>query len=252
MTIRAIIFDLGHTVWDIRRDEAALVHAYVEMRETLAQRLGRDDLPDAAALQRSVRDVLREYIGTYEDDDELSQPATHTFVDQAFRTLGLELPQPILLEITGPLFATEIAGLVCSDGTCEAIAALEDDGYTIGCVTNTLAGAPAIREMLRRFDIERHLQSVVVSAEEGWRKPHPSLFEKALGELGVAPEEAVFVGDSPVHDIAGAQAVGMRAVLTQQYVARPFEPFGVAPDAVIGHVRELAQVIGRLEAMVAR
>ena len=54
--------------------------------------------------------------------------------------------------------------------------------------------------------MERLMRSVVVSAEEGWRKPHRSLFEKALRELASVPEEAVFVGDSPTHDIAGAQA----------------------------------------------
>jgi len=249
LTIRAVIFDLGHTIWDIRRDEATLARAYVEMRKTLAQRTRRDDLPDAARLQRAVRDVLRGYVETYENSDDLSQPATYTFVDEAFRTLALELPEAVLIEITGPLFATEIDGLVCKDGTCEAIGALADDGYSIGCVTNTLAGGPAIREMLRRFELESLMRSVVVSAEEGWRKPHRSLFDKALREVDVAPDEAVFVGDSPTHDIAGAQAAGMRAVLTQQYVARPWEPFGVMPDATIRHVRELAEVIRRLDAV---
>src|SRR5207248_912593 len=116
LTIRAVIFDLGHTIWDIRRDEATLARAYVEMRKTLAQRTRRDDLPDAARLQRAVRDVLRGYVETYENSDDLSQPATHTFVDEAFRTLALELPEAVLIEITGPLFATEIDGLVCKDG----------------------------------------------------------------------------------------------------------------------------------------
>lgn len=92
--------------------------------------------------------------------------------------------------------------------------------------------------------------SVVVSAEEGWRKPHRSLFEKAARELEVAPGECVFVGDSPLHDVAGAKAAGMFGVLTQQYVARPSEGFEPAPDAIIGHLRELADVIARLEAAV--
>jgi len=92
------------------------------------------------------------------------------------------------------------------------------------------------------FDSMFHL------TDEGWRKPHASLFEKALRETGAAPNEAVFVGDSPLHDIGGAKAVGMWAVLTQQYVARPYEGFDPQPDAVITHVRELQAVIQGLGA----
>jgi hypothetical protein len=50
LTIRAVILDLGHTVWDIRRDDATLARAYAGVRETLAVRLRRDDLPAAATL----------------------------------------------------------------------------------------------------------------------------------------------------------------------------------------------------------
>jgi putative hydrolase of the HAD superfamily len=93
------------------------------------------------------------------------------------------------------------------------------------------------------------MRSVVVSADEGWRKPHASLFEKALRELDATPSETVFVGDSPVHDIAGAKALGIFAVLTQQYKARPYEQFDPQPDAVITHLRELREVIAKLESM---
>jgi FMN phosphatase YigB (HAD superfamily) len=93
--------------------------------------------------------------------------------------------------------------------------------------------------------------AVIVSSEEGWRKPHPSLFYKALDELAVTPSEAVFVGDSPWHDIAGAKAVGMRAVLTRQYATRQADSGLPRPDAIIGHIRELAGVIEHLRALSA-
>jgi putative hydrolase of the HAD superfamily len=96
--------------------------------------------------------------------------------------------------------------------------------------------------MLRAHGFEGLMQSVVVSSEEGWRKPHASLFEKALRECEVPAQQAVFVGDSPFHDVGGAQAVGMRAVLTTQYATRPTEGMPVA-DATITHVRELQAVI---------
>ena len=60
-----------------------------------------------------------------------------------------------------------------------------------------------------------------------------------------APEEAVFVGDSPYHDIGGAKAVGMAAVHTTQYVTRPGVPGTPPPDATIAHLREVSPLIKR-------
>ena len=41
-------------------------------------------------------------------------------------------------------------------------------------------------------------------------KPHPSIFEAALEQAGVAAAEALMVGDSLKADIEGALATGMR------------------------------------------
>ncbi|MEX0749974.1 MAG: HAD family hydrolase [Dehalococcoidia bacterium] len=247
MTIRAVIFDLGHTLWDIGHPGTSLERAYADMRSTLCARLERDDLPEAAAFQRAVYDVLVASSKTYfSDGPNLDQPPSHVWIDRGCRAIGVELEEALLREITPPLFATERDSLICGDGTLDAVQALSDAGYAIGCVTNTLADTATIRAMLRKHGFEDVMRSVVVSADEGWRKPHASLFEKALRETGVAAQEAVFVGDSPLHDIGGAKAVGMWAVLTRQYVARPYEGFEPQPDAVIDHVRELGDVLQRL------
>ena len=243
--IRAIIFDLGHTIWDILPDDGGLARAYATARATLAERLGRADLPSAEALQRAVADVLRESAPMYfMEAPSLEQPPSDAWVDQGFRRLGLELDAELVRAITPPLFATEIDRLHCADGTIEAVRNLHDAGYTLGCVTNTLADTATIRAMLRRDGIEDVMRSVVVSADEGWRKPHRSLFEKALRETCAAAHEAVFIGDSPWHDVGGAQAVGMRTVLTRQYVTRPTEGMP-EPDAVISHLRELREFVER-------
>lgn len=244
MTIRGVIFDLGHTLWDIGPQRGGLERAYEQMRATLVERLGGDDVPAAAALQAAVRDVLRANAETYfMDAGRLDQPPSWRWIDEGCRVLGLNVDRALLLEVTPPLFATETEALICHDGTREALVGLRDDGYRLGCVTNTLADTPAIRTMLRIHGMEELMGSVVVSADEGWRKPHRSLFEKAMRELDVGVAEAVFVGDSPPHDIAGAKAVGMRAVLTRQYVSRPIEGFEPQPDGIIGHMRELRDVI---------
>lgn len=54
---------------------------------------------------------------------------------------------------------------------------------------------------------------VVASAVVGADKPAPIVFERALELCGCTPAEALHVGDSPVADVQGARALGMRAVL---------------------------------------
>ncbi len=249
MTIRAVIFDLGHTVWDITPQPEALAQAYVDFRALLAERASRTNLPAAAELQRSVRDVLVEASKTYVADGAgLREPPPHEWVREACARLDVvDLDDRLLRELTPPLFATEIHGLVVSGGTREAIAELAGAGYLLGCITNTLADTASIRAMLRKHELEEMMTSVVVSTEEGWRKPHPSLFEKAMRELGAAPGECVFVGDSPIHDIGGARSAGMLAVLTRQYVTRPQPQGAPAPDAVIDHLRELQGLLSRFD-----
>ena len=60
-----------------------------------------------------------------------------------------------------------------------------------------------------------HVGVTVDSAVVGFEKPDPRIFQAALTALGVAPGEAVFVGDSPSRDMAGARGLGMPHVLVR-------------------------------------
>jgi putative hydrolase of the HAD superfamily len=264
VAIRAVIFDLGHTLWDFRgrpladddgadaverAARATLARAYEDLRATLCARLGRDDLPAADEFQRAVRDVLIEAAPTYfSDGPSLEQPPSHVWIDRGCRALGVELELELLREITPAVFATERERLYCAEGALEALTELHEAGYLLGCITNTLADTPTIRRMLRKHGFEPLMRTVVVSADEGWRKPHRSLFEKALRELDVAAHEAVFVGDSPTLDVAGAKAVGMWAVLTTQYATREYGEDDPQADGVIDDLRQLRGVVERLAA----
>jgi putative hydrolase of the HAD superfamily len=121
---------------------------------------------------------------------------------------------------------------------------LKERGLKLGVVSNTYQRGAVLGDQLTEAGAARYIDVAVFSSEMGLRKPHPSLFEMPLAELGVAPEEAVFVGDSPEADIQGAQAVGMRAVLTRQYRQESVE--GVTPDCIIWRLPELIEYIDSL------
>ena len=60
------------------------------------------------------------------------------------------------------------------------------------------------------------LDPIVISYRVGKEKPHRMIFETALEEAGVAPEAALMVGDDYEADVAGAHALGMKAVLIRR------------------------------------
>ena len=77
--------------------------------------------------------------------------------------------------------------------------------------------------------------AMAVSVEVGYLKPHRAMFEHALTGLGVNAAEAVMVGNSLAEDVAGAQALGIRAV----WRVSPPDAENIVPELSIFDVRAL-------------
>lgn len=118
---------------------------------------------------------------------------------------------------------------------------------------------PALRKLRQRFELavlsdadddfllanmrRNNLQFGTVVSSEGVRayKPHSSIFESACERLGVSPGQAVYVGDTPWNDIAGARNAGLRPVWINRHgVAWPDEI--APPDGEIASLAELADL----------
>jgi len=121
------------------------------------------------------------------------------------------------------------------------LSALRADGLRIGMLSNTHWPRAFHEHFLERDGLVDLIDARLYTSEMPFQKPHPSAFEAAAGALGVAPAEAVFVGDRPWDDISGAQSVGMRTVLRPN----PFAPdvAGIEPDARIRRLPELADLV---------
>ncbi len=89
--------------------------------------------------------------------------------------------------------------------------ALRSRGLKLGLLSNTSRDLDAFVAHHRLA-----VDAVLTSHAHGKTKPHETIFRALLGKLGVAPGEAVMVGDQLEDDIAGARAVGMRAVLVDR------------------------------------
>jgi 2-haloalkanoic acid dehalogenase type II len=91
---------------------------------------------------------------------------------------------------------------------------------------------------LEVIGLSHHFQVSLAAARFGALKPDPGIFRAACDALGVAPADAVYVGDDLALDVAGAQAAGMRAVWMNRHGGAL--PDGAAvPDAVCATLDEL-------------
>jgi putative hydrolase of the HAD superfamily len=112
--------------------------------------------------------------------------------------------------------------------------------YKLGLVSN-FTYTPVIYAGIRKMGINQFFNAVLVSEEVGWRKPNIKIFEEALRRLDATAEETVYVGDSPLEDIKGAKAAGMKTVFipSQFYSMKDLYGSQQKPDIVMKDTREL-------------
>lgn len=96
---------------------------------------------------------------------------------------------------------------------------------------------------LQRQPLAAYFPVAIAAGELLAPKPDPKPFLTALDRLGVAPEQALHVGDSWEEDVLPAQQLGMRAVWVSESEDRAL------PERVerIAHVRELSGLLAWLE-----
>ena len=90
----------------------------------------------------------------------------------------------------------------------------------IGLISNSHR---SMDEFIDHFCLQGMVAAAVSSADHGYLKPHPSIFEAALSQAQVDARAGLMVGDSVAHDVEGARRVGMRGVLLHRGSGPPPE-----------------------------
>ena len=99
------------------------------------------------------------------------------------------------------------------DDVAPVLTELSRRGLIVGAISNSHRSLDAFCE---HFSLGGLITVSVSSAEHGYMKPHRSIFDTALAQARVGAADSVMVGDSFAHDIEGALAAGMRAVLLRR------------------------------------
>ena len=96
------------------------------------------------------------------------------------------------------------------EGVLETLRKLRERGFRLGMIS---VCSEEVAELWEETPFAGLFDSTVFSCSVGLRKPDPAIYRLALDELGVEANEALFVGDGANDELAGAERVGIRAVL---------------------------------------
>jgi HAD superfamily hydrolase (TIGR01549 family) len=206
MDLRAVLFDVDFTLCRPGPELSAERYARIAARHGLTLETSRyEEAREAAVLN------LKRHPELLHDES-----IWHRFTEEIFTGMGglEEIASECATEIEEGWAVSENFELF--EDALPALEELRAAGLKIGLVSN---GIRDLTEFVahHRLDVD----AIVDSRSHGRVKPHPTIFQAALELLGVAPVEAVMVGDSLEEDVEGARALGMRAILIDREDRHP-------------------------------
>jgi FMN phosphatase YigB (HAD superfamily) len=110
-------------------------------------------------------------------------------------------------------------------GALEALRDVRALGVPIGLISNAgITPGFVLREIMEGHGLLEYFAHTIFSDEVELSKPTTAIFEIALDEFGVAPEEAAFLGDQPVLDVLGPQSAGIWSIQVGDITAAGIDP----------------------------
>ena len=236
--LRAVLFDMDDTLvdwstregnWvDLTRQHLAPIHEHL-------QKAGHT-MPDLTVMTEAYGEQSRRAWESI-NPPEWNCPRQIEILRASLVALDLETEKIDMDNIQRLFGWGPIPGVRPFDGTIEVLSTLRAAGLKTGLITNASMPMWMRDAELKSMGLLEHLEVRLTAGDVGRFKPHPKPFQEALKRLHVAADEAVFVGDQMHDDVAGAQAVGMRAV----WIRRGADVSNGAckPNATINSIRDL-------------
>jgi putative hydrolase of the HAD superfamily len=208
--IEAVVFDLDGTLLDRRQSFEQFVRDQWERFPHFLQTVDRE-----------------QYVQTLVAlDRDGYAPRKSLFTDLITR---FKLPSGMAETLLDDYRAGFPSACVLFSDAVQTLSLLRTSGLKLGLITNG-----SIRMQSRKLQclaLSPLFDTVLISDAEGISKPDRQIFHRALERLNTNAAQAVFVGDHPEVDVAGARAAGMRAIWRRDpNVTRVIEADGVIDE----------------------
>jgi putative hydrolase of the HAD superfamily len=231
---KAIIFDFIGTLTSVRN--YSLEKSKIKLHEAIVE----------AGFDVSLEKFLDAYTQAHEKYrviryEKLVEVTNAVWISDALNSLGFKTtPQDSQIRMAVNVFFEDYLNSLELRSCAKKILEKVSTDYTLGLISN-FTYAPVIYAGLRKLCVDQFFNAILVSEDAGWRKPHVKIFEEILRRLDAKAEETVYVGDSPLEDIKGAKAVGMKTIFvpSQFYSLENLYESRQMPDMIMKNICEL-------------
>jgi 2-haloalkanoic acid dehalogenase type II len=199
MSLKAVLFDVGLTL--------TKTAPFPEIYRRILLQFGA---------KVSIRDIIRAMKATETEFDAADYPANKRneywteYNASLLKKLGVEEKRVFLAEKIDELW-WEHSHLQLYPDVEPTLSQLKAKGLKLGAVSNGFKRD--LEHVLKKLQLEQWFDVVVSIDSCNCAKPTKEIFLYALNKLGVKPDEALFVGDSVVHDYEGASNAGIKPLL---------------------------------------
>ena len=225
--IKAVIFDFDHTLYD--RD-ASYTKMFAPFKADMAEYIN-DELTDEELLRRMKQ-----------ADKDGAYPLGWPDVYKEKVANGVFKKAPTYEEYRRVIRTHQPRTIVLWKDTLSTLTALREQGYLIGMLTN--GSEKSQNDKLVNTPLAPYFDKIIICGTLPESKPYASAYHTICSEMGVAPAEAMYVGDHPTNDVEGSKKAGLTAVWIP-YV-KPFPTNCTQPDHAIETLSDLLPLLSRL------
>ena len=208
--IQAVFFDAGYTLLCMDPDQVTI---FLTVCEQLGIAIDRTKLADGVAQANAL---LAPRAQRAEPAVFCQEAVDRFWTRYNHRLLSAAAVNPAdcrHAELVYRRFTAAISWRIY-DEVRPVLAALRARHICLGIISNWTGD---LEEVLQKIELHREFDFVIDSARLGYEKPHAQIFQEALRRARIASQAALHVGDSPAHDVEGALACGLRAVLLDRH-----------------------------------
>ena len=198
--IKALFFDLDHTLWDFEKNSAL---AFKDLFQNF-----QISLPLDAFLEVYVPSNTT-YWKLYREGKIDKETLRFERLKTVFDTLNYATTDALIYDISDAYIQVLPEYNSLFEGTIEILVSLKER-YALHMITNGFRDVQYFK--MRNAGLLPYFETITDSSSVGVKKPDAKIFKHALTVAKVLPQEAVMIGDSFDADIQGALATGMHAI----------------------------------------
>lgn len=219
--IKAVVLDLDETLY-----------AYEPLNIIATERVQELTCRELGITAKQFEEAYK--FGRHETKRKLGDvAASHNrllYCQKTLEYLGVK-PMPLSLRMYETYWGTFLEKMCLRDGVRVFLDRMHEQGIKVMICTDLTAHIQ--HRKIDALGIAEDISCLVTSEEAGREKPAPEIFTLCLEKLGLPADEVIYIGDSPVKDVEGAEAAGMHAILF--HPDRPSaQQFADAAEKILG------------------